>query len=289
MKKSQDNVNIFSKVRGLYASLSPSEKKVGDFVLNNHELVIRQTVSEVAENSGVSDATVIRFIRSLGFKRWLELKIELTRAIPDASRLIFDDVEECDEPYLIMKKVFQSSIQALEDTAALLKEEKFKSALDLIRKVDRILIIGVGTSAPMAQELFNRLFRLGLNCLVQTDSYIMNMQSALLGEDDLLIVISQTGDSEDPIRTAGVAKENECSVLCITGNIHSELRKYADVILLSVCHETRAETIASRIAQYAIIHALYVGLAMQTTEDTVEKEQKIWHAMMKAPFFQNHK
>jgi DNA-binding MurR/RpiR family transcriptional regulator len=141
----------------------------------------------------------------------------------------------------------------------------------------------------MANEMYNRFLRLGLNCHVQTDSYIQAMQSALLTSKDLLITISQTGDSSDPLRTTEVAKSKGCRVMIITGNTGSKLTELADVVLLSVSHETRIETIASRIAQYAIIHALYVGLAMQDVQSTVSKEKLIWEAMMSGPDFQNTK
>ena len=289
MSNTSSNSDVLSRVRGFYSSLSSSERKVADFVLEHYQETIRMTLADVAQKSGVSDATVLRFCRSIGYKRWLEFKINLTQTLPNLSEQILDEVVEGDSPGRIAKKVFNCSIQALTDTIAVLDETSFKKALDLINNADRILLVGVGTSGPMANEMHNRFLRLGLNCHVQTDSYIQVMESALLSSKDLVIVISQTGDSEDPLRTTAIAKSNGCAVIVITGNTASKLTEYADVVLLSVSHETRVETIASRIAQYAIIHALYVGLAMQDVPSTVKKEKLIWEAMMNKPSFQNLK
>ena len=132
----------------------------------------------------------------------------------------------------------------------------------------------------MAIEMHNQFMRLGLNCSVQTDSYLQIMESALLGPKDVVVIISQTGDSQDPLRTASLVKKNGCKMIVITGNTGSKLTEFADVVLLSVSHETRVETIASRIAQYAIIHSLYVGVAMQDSASTMEKEKLIWDAAM---------
>ncbi len=247
------------------------------------------TLADVAQECGVSDTTVLRFCRSIGYKRWLEFKIDLTQTLPNLPEQILDEVIEGDSPGQIARKVFNSSIQALSDTMAVIDESSYAQAINLINAADRILIIGVGTSGPMANEMYNRFLRLGLNCHVQTDSYIQVMESALLSTQDLVIVISQTGDSGDPLRTTSLAKSKGCSVIVITGNTASKLTDLADVVLLSVSHETRAETIASRIAQYAIIHALYVGLAMQDVTSTVDKEKLIWDAMMNRPAFQNTK
>ena len=289
MTNTLSNSDVLSKVRGFYTSLSSSEKKVADFVLEHYHETIRMTLADVAHESGVSDATVLRFCRSIGYRRWLEFKIDLIQTLPNLPEQILDDVSEGDSPGKIAKKVFNCSIQALTDTMAVIDESSYTEALDLINDADRILIVGVGTSGPMTIEMHNRFLRLGLNCHVQTDSYIQVMESALLSAKDLVIVFSQTGDSEDPLRTTALAKSKGCSVILITGNTGSKLTEYADVVLLSVSHETRIETIASRIAQYAIIHALYVGLAMQDVPSTVNKEKLIWEAMMSKPSFQNAK
>lgn len=276
-----------SVIRGYYASLTPSEQRVANYVLEHLPNVIRMTLAEVAQESGVSDATVLRFCRSLGYQRWLEFKIDLTQSLPSPSEQLLDEVDEKDSSGMLAKKIFNCSIQALEDTSAVLKEADLNRALDMISRAQKILIVGVGTSGPIAHEMYNRFFRLGLNCHVQTDSYLQMMETALLSSNDLLIVVSQTGDSTDPIRTAAHAKSQGCPVVVITGNSGSKLTELADVILLSVSHETRIESMSSRIAQYALAHALFVGLMMRNISDAVAKDQLIWGAMMDRPSFQD--
>ena len=282
-------VDVASLIRGYYSSLSQSEKKVADYILENYEKTIRMTLADVAKGSGVSDATVLRFCRSLGYERWLEFKIDLTKVSPNNSAQILDDVNEGDAPGLIARKVFNNSVNAIKDTVAVLDDENFAMAVNLLTKARKIMIVGVGTSGPMAHEMRNRFMRLGVNCNVQTDSYLQVMESALLGPKDVVVVISQTGDSSDPLRTAALAKGKGCKTIVITGNTGSKLTEYADVVLLSVSHETRVETIASRIAQYAIIHSLYVGVAMQNVPSTMEKEKAIWDAAMNSGSYQENK
>src|SRR5512145_2816674 len=90
------STDALARMRGIYPSLPPSERKVVDFVLGSFEDVIRMTLADLAQRSGVSDATVVRLCRSLGFNSFLELKIALTRSVNDTSRLIHDDVREGD-------------------------------------------------------------------------------------------------------------------------------------------------------------------------------------------------
>lgn len=193
--------NALSHIRGFYPSLSPSERKIADYILSNHPRVMQMTLAELAAHSGVSDATVVRFCRALGFQSYLELKIALMRSLLDSPDLIFDHVKKEDSPLTIMRKVFWGSIQAMQDTLDLLNEESLNYAVTLLQNASSILIVGVGTSSPMAHELHNRLSRLGLNCRVETDTYLQLMQVALLGEKDVLVVISQSGASHPPIVT----------------------------------------------------------------------------------------
>lgn len=289
MTRTESSVfDMGSVIRGYYSSFTPSEKKVANYILEGKPGTIRMTLADVAAESGVSDASVLRFCRSLGYKRWLEFKIDLTRALPIPAEQILDEVKIEDSPGVLAKKVFQNSIQAIRDTRAVLDEEQFERAIELISGAEKILIIGVGTSGPIAHEMYNRFFRLGLNCKVQTDSYLQLMESALLSSRDLVIVISQTGDSTDLLKTTALAKTKGCSVIVITGNSGSKLTRYADVVLLSVSHENRIETIASRIAQYALTHALFIGLVMRNISEAVEKDQIIWDAIKERNFFQGN-
>ncbi len=272
-----------ARMRALYPSLPPAERKVVDFVLVNFAEVIRMTLAELAQRSGVSDATVVRLCRSLGFNNYLELKISLTRTVSNSSRLIHDDVCESDSSATIARKVLHTAIEAVQDTLQVLDDEAFEKAVNLLMQADRILIAGVGTSGPLAHELYNRLIRLRLNCHVHTDIYLQVIEAALLTEQDVVLLISQNGTSFGPIRTALEARRKGAKVIVVTGNAVSELSEMADVILLTVSHETRLEAIDSRVVQHALIQALYVALAMRMMGAANDSERLIWEALLRTP------
>jgi RpiR family transcriptional regulator, carbohydrate utilization regulator len=282
-ESSPPTVDSLALMRAAYPSLPPSERKVVNFILENFAEVIRMTLAELAQRSGVSDATVVRLCRSLGFNNFLELKISLTRSIDDSPRLIHDDVREGDSSATIARKVLQTAIQAVQDTLQVLDNEAFDKAVDIMHNADRVLIAGVGNSGPLAHELYNRLIRLHMNCHVHTDIYLQVIEAALLSEKDAVVVISQNGSTIGPIRTAAEARRKGAKVICITGNEVSELSEYADVIILSVSHETRIETIDSRVVQHALLQALYVALAMRMMSAANESERMIWDALLRTP------
>jgi DNA-binding MurR/RpiR family transcriptional regulator len=274
-------------MRAAYPSLPPSERKVVDFILSDFEEVIRMTLAELAQNSGVSDATVLRLCRSLGLNNFRELKIALTRSMGDTPRLIHDDVCEGDSSAAIARKVLYTAIQAVQDTLQVLDDEAFEQAVDLLHHAGRILIAGVGTSGPLAHEMYNRLMRLRLNCHVHTDMYLQVIEAALLTSEDVVVLISQNGATVGPIRTAQEARRKGARVIVITGNAVSDLSELADVILLSVSHETRLEAIDSRVVQHAMVQALYVALAMRRMSDANESERLIWDALLRTPTTQS--
>ena len=275
--------SCLSLMRAAYPSLPPSERKVVDFILQSFEEVVRMTLAELAEHSGVSDATVVRLCHSLGFNNFLELKIALTRSVGDSPRMIHDGVREGDSSATIARKVLGTAIQAVEDTLQVLDDAAFDQAVTLLSAADRILIAGVGTSGPLANEMYNRLIRLRMNCHVHTDIYLQVIEAALLTERDVVLLISQNGSTIGPIRTAQEARRNGAKVIVITGNSVSELSELADVILLTVSHETRIESIDSRVVQHALIQALYVALAMRMMSAANESERLIWEALLRTP------
>lgn len=275
--------DALARMRGVYPSLPPSERKVVDFVLANFEDVIRMTLAELAQRSTVSDATVVRLCRSLGYNNFLELKISLTRSISDSPRLIYDDVAEGDPSGTIARKVLRTAVQAVQDTLEMLDDEAFDRAVQMMHTADRILIVGVGTSGPLAHELYNRLIRMRMNCHAHTDIYLQVVEAALMTERDVVVAISQNGSSLGPVRTAVEAKSKGAKIICITGNPVSELTALSDAVLLTVSHETRLETIDSRVAQHALIQALYVALAMRMISSANESERLIWEALLRTP------
>ena len=228
------STDALARMRGIYPSLPPSERKVVDFILGSFEDVIRMTLADLAQRSGVSDATVVRLCRSLGFNSFLELKIALTRSVGDSPRLIYDDVREGDPASTIARKVLRTSLEAVQDTLQMLDDVAFERAVNLLHQADRILIVGVGTSGPLAHELYNRLIRMRMNCHVHIDIYLQVVEAALLTERDVVVAISQNGSSLGPVRTAVEAKSKGARVICITGNPVSELTALSDAVLLTV-------------------------------------------------------
>lgn len=269
-----------ARIRSKYPTLAASEARVATWVLQQPESIMRLSMAQVAQACGVSDTTVLRFCRNSGFQGYTDLKLSIARDLTDSTQLIHNDIVEGDTPITIARKVFMSNIVALYDTLEVLDEEVLTKAVELLSEADQILLVGVGTSEPIVTNAYNLFMRLGLSCKAQTDSYMQLMEVALLGPGDVVVGISQSGSSVDPVLTLKQAKQIGVSTICITGNTQSPITEYADVTLLSVAREARAEAIASRLAQDTIIDALYVIMAWQNMGIAVQNEKHIWDALL---------
>lgn len=277
---SSSSVNSLTRIRSSYPALAASEARVADWVMQQPEKIMRLSMAQVAQACGVSDTTVLRFCRNAGFQGFTDLKLSIARDMVSPTQVIHDDIVAGDAPAVIARKVFLSNIQAMYDTLEVLDENALSKAIDLLKSANRILIVGVGTSAPIVQSMYNMLMRLGLNCKAQTDSYLQLMEVALLGPGDLVIAVSQSGTSMDPVLTLKQAKASRASTICITGNAQSPITKHADVTLLSVAREARIEAIASRLAQMSIADALYVIVALRNIDSAFQNERLIWDALL---------
>jgi len=272
--------NSLSLIRSQLPTLNDSEERVANWALQNPNEIIQLSMAQVAQECDVSDTTVLRFCRNVGFRGYTHLKMMLAQDMARPDQIVHEDVDVADNPATVARKVFMTNIQALRDTLEVMDMETLGRAADMLQNARRILIIGVGTSGPIVLDAHNKFFRLGLNSRAYTDSYLQLMEAALLEAGDVVIGVSQSGSSTDPITTLEQAKKNGASTIVITGNAQSPLTRFADLTFISPSKETRSEVIASRVAQISIIDALYVILALRNLETSVRNERKIWDAVL---------
>jgi RpiR family carbohydrate utilization transcriptional regulator len=265
------------RLRGLYPSLKAALRKVADLILSKPEMAIYASVNEVAATADVSEATVMRFCRTLGFRGFQDFKIALAREMVSPIQRLHEEVEEGDTPNAIVHKVFQANINALQDTMEVLNMQAMEKAGQCLLAARQILLIGVGTSGPIVTDAANKLFRLALKVTAHTDSHLMMMAAALLSREDVLVAVSHSGSTRDPVETARVAKEAGAKVICITNNSMSPLTRVADIVLVTASRETRfrQEAMASRLCQTSIIDSLYTLVALARPQEALENLGKI--------------
>lgn len=267
-----------SRLRSVLPKLSESERRVALWMLDNVESSIRHSMSAIAQATDVSDTTVLRMCRTAGFEGFTDLKLALAQE-PRESR-----EEVVSEPHTgdlqAAGRLFRAVAQAINDTLGVLDEPTYAKALDLIAGARHIVVGGVGGSGIVAQAFYQRCIRLGLSCDAPVDSQLQIMHSALTGPGDLVVAISYSGVSSDPVLVLQEAKTRGAATLCITGNSGSPLARLADVVLVSVSHEQGSEPMAAQIAQMTLVDALYSALVARNAERAQLTEERMVNAIL---------
>ncbi|MDF2484237.1 MAG: hypothetical protein K0R46_405 [Herbinix sp.] len=259
---------LLLKMKAFYPSLSKSEQQVIDYIYENPEKVIYLSVAGLAENSGVSDATVIRACRSVGLDGYQDLKVTLAQDIVSPLQSIHEEIGADDSSSVIIDKVFQGTLHAINFTHDILKAEDIEKAADVIMKAHRVIIIGLGNSHAVALDLQHKLLRLGLDAMSISDSHIQTIVATRLRSDDVIFAISHSGSSKDIVESMELAKSNGTFTISLTNIGSSPLSKISDIALYTASNETKYHIVAmnSRIAQMAIIDSIYTIIATRNVE-----------------------
>ncbi|WNO08505.1 MurR/RpiR family transcriptional regulator [Teredinibacter sp. KSP-S5-2] len=221
-------IDIATKIRHQYPQLNESEKQIATCILEDIESSAQMSIAELAEQSGVSQASVTRFAKSIGCKNVRELKLNLAQSAAVGSRFLRDDSTH---NLGSIHSVFESITLALRDNMQLLNEESVNRAVAMLSSANRVYALGTGGgSSVLAQECQHRLFRLGVNITAYTDHLLMRMAVATLESNDALIVLSLTGQNPDLEKVVMIAQEYgvPCVVISVQGSPISQL---ADVLL----------------------------------------------------------
>lgn len=254
------------KIRSLIPELSRSEATVAEYISANPDEVINLSVSALADCCGVSEPTVIRTCKNMGFSGYQALKIALIQSASSSVSYAGEEVSAEDDMAAAVKKVFGAAGDAISLTRDNLDIDSMKRAAEAILKAKRILIFGVGGSAAVAADVEHKFSRLGLTAVAYSDLNLQAIVSAFAKEDDIVFAISHSGSSKAVVDNAKIAKSNGATIISLSSMGKSPLTELADISLYTAANETRYRIVAisSRIAELTIIDSLYSYLAFRT-------------------------
>ncbi len=248
--------------------LRKSEVKVAEFIPPHAQEVIHFSLSELADRVGVSEPTVVRFCRALGFSGWQDFKIYLAQAIIPQVRTIHESISEDDRPQQLVAKVCQANTNAIQETLHVLDQKAVDKATDALAAATRIVFHGFGGSAVVAMDAHHKFFRIGIPCEWVSDSHMAAMAAAMMGENQVFLAISHSGASRDIVEVLDVARNAGATTIAIVSHGKSPVSKVADITLRVASSEVnvRFEPMSSRIAQLCIVDILAVGVALRHKE-----------------------
>lgn len=277
--------NVEVRIRGCYDSLSEAERKAADYYLQHTDQIFGLPVAQLAAKSGVSSTAWIRLCKSIGYAGLKDMRNHLYaerggEGHTDRPDIHFADLQEGGSVADILHNVASASVQAIQDTARLLDLEALGAAAECILRADAVGIFGIGASALVAEDLYDKLIRIRKNARFSQDSHIQLAYSVTLTKRDAAVFLSNSGSTQEILQAMEAAKEAGCATIAVTRYRKSPLAAGCDLCLHISSPEVyvRSGAMSSRIAQLTAVDALFTVIASRdypAIQDSLEKSYQI--------------
>ena len=259
MKQNYEN-DITLTIKALYETYSGSERQLADYVLEHRDRIPLKSVYDLADDTGVSTATVSRFVKKLGFPAFKDFKVALARSSGGRGSEFYEILEEKDSPDEMVRKVFLGNIKSLEDTLSLIDTEQLIECARRICGCDRMLFFGIGSSGHIAHDSAMRFSLLGFSSSAHSDPTEILFRGATADKGDVLIALSHSGNTKITVEGCGEARKRGAVVIGIANYLESPLHKASDYFFCTSFPEqkVRFAALSSRTAQLSIIDSLFL-------------------------------
>lgn len=262
------------KIKNSMNNFSKSEKKIAEYILKNSDYVKTINSTQLAEAAKVGQASIIRFVKKIGFTGFSDFKIKLNQelaATADNENILHSSVTLNDSIGEITKKIAKDSMDSISITQNNLKDSELKKAIKLLSEANKIILIGMGASSLVAKDFSYKLSKIGKIAIHTVDSDVQLTHVINSNSKDLVVAISQSGEKKEIIKCLQQAKKNNTPVIGITGKSGTSMEEFSDVLLYSFAHEglLRSSPMTSRITQLFLIDTLFVGLVQQNPEESL--------------------
>ena len=267
--------DLLGEIANQIPSFHASEVAIAEAILQNPDEAAGMNITQIADRSSTSVASIVRFCKTLGFKGYPEFRMaligQLSRQVAQGTDLHLDGgITVDDSAAEVIRKIAYADSLAIKTTAERLDVEVFTKTVDVWDSANTIGIIGFASSAYVAMDLQLKLNRLGKRSVAWSDLHTALTSISILKKGDVLVAISHSGTTLDIIDVITEFKEKGITVVLITNALRSPATAIADLVLFTSARETtlRSGATASRIAQLTVVDCLCVSLAQRNWSGT---------------------
>ncbi|MFJ6985253.1 MULTISPECIES: MurR/RpiR family transcriptional regulator [unclassified Streptomyces] len=264
---------LAAKVRALAPSMTRSMQRVAETVAADPAGCAALTVTGLAERTGTSEATVVRTARALGYPGYRDLRLALAglaaRRASGRSPALTTDIAVDDPLPDVVAKLARDEAQTLADTAAALDVAQLGAAVAAVAAARRTDVYGVGASGLVAQDLVQKLLRIGLLAHAHSDPHLAVTNAVQLRAGDVAVAVTHSGSTRDVVEPLRAAFERGATTVAVTGRPGGAVSQYADHVLTTSTareSELRPAAMSSRTGQLLVVDCLFVGVAQRTYE-----------------------
>lgn len=281
-KRTQDD--IVRWIRQHHESLSPSQRKVAEFLLQGGINVIHLTITEIAESVGVNSSTVVRAAQALGFDGFPELQSALRRQFLNqakiAQRMQIGSQELLEglsagepENLHLLNTVLRDEVQTLLDLPQTVPTGIFDQAVDMVDQAEHVYIIGLGASFALALS-FGIVLR-----YIRPDTTVLTpgidpipAQLTPLKAGDLVFSLCFARYTRETLTVMDVGGQRGASVLTVTDSHVSPAAVRSDLALIV---PFRLRLNSNTVAVFALLDAILGALSLRYPEKTRERLESL--------------
>ncbi|MHB1666200.1 MAG: SIS domain-containing protein [Thiomonas sp.] len=266
---------MLERIRNQMPQLSAAERRVAQSLLDRPNDFIQAAVADIARDVGVSQPTVIRFARSVGCTGLQDLKLKLAGSLVGGIPYVHASVGPKDSTAVLAAKVFDNAISALLNCRNAVSPASLDQAIRLLAGARRLEFYGLGNSGIIAADAQHKFFRYGTPAVAYADPHIQAMAATLLGPQDVLVAISNSGRTNELLDAVDIALRGGCKVVAITST-GSPLARLASVALLADAQEDAEffSPMLTRLLHLTLIDVLAVGVALRRGPELVALLEK---------------
>ncbi len=256
---------LMVQIKFVLSTLPKIEKRAAEYLIEHVSEIGDMTLADFSRKSGSSQASVIRMCRRLNLDGYYELKTILQNCDDPNDFENFDNpqgIKAGDSMGEILRKVFYGNIQTLTDSLALATEDGYEEALQALLHARSVFFCAIGDAVVPCMLAQNKFMKIGIPCTVNSDPDLQVIQASNLSERDVAIAISHTGRSRPVVEAMRIAQKNGAITIGITKMQKSPLVRYCRIKLFTATIDLSEgkELVAQRIAEQAILEALYLGV-----------------------------
>ncbi|HCO62202.1 MAG TPA: MurR/RpiR family transcriptional regulator [Clostridiales bacterium] len=271
--------NVFEKINSEYYQLTGAEKRVADYVVAHQQKTQFMSISELAEECGVAEATISRFCRRLHYKGYNAFKLAIANStagrvdtLPPESDIKPEDTIES-----LSQKLYVISRDAMAQTLDLIQPEQIRRAADILSSAEKVLCMGQGGSMLLAQECAH-LFSTSLpNYYAVMDSHLQAMACSHLTKRDAVLYYSYSGSTEELLKNLKIVRERKAKVILITRFPKSPGASYAHVVLQCGSREgpLQGGSVPARVTQLFLTDVLFHEVCRRHPDACAEARQVV--------------
>lgn len=262
-------MSVLTKIHATLDTMAPADRQIGQFIVDNPDEMLQLSSAALAEQTGRSQSSVVKFSQKLGYATYQQLKLAVSEAKTKQwqapAGMVHGSIERGDGYMTVLQKLVASKLASMQQTTSINAEQTIGEVLDRLDRADRIHLAGVSASALVARDFAIKLMKLGRNVLHDSDSHVQLASASSLGPKDVLFALSHSGTSIETLRIAEQAKARGAAVVVMTSLKNNPLSRIADLVLYSVGDDdgVRSSAISARDAQLALTDLLFILLVQR--------------------------